>query len=67
MPFAVRSADAVEQILAVEHRLHSKLRQELTVEGASQIEPADCKYDVRLPFIPIMIVSPSLYVPSESI
>ena len=40
------SAGAVEEFIAVEYRLHSKLRQELTIEGAGQIEPAHRQDDV---------------------
>ena len=41
------SAYAVVEALAIEHRRHAKPRQQLAVEGARKVEPADGQDDVR--------------------
>ena len=51
------SADAIEEFVAVEYRLHSELRQELTVEGAGQIELLIVRMTWAMPLIPIMVIS----------
>jgi hypothetical protein len=40
------SANAVEKPIAIVDRLHAEFRQELAVEGPSQVEPAHCQDDM---------------------
>lgn len=41
--------DAIEQLVAVEHRLHSELRQQLVIKGAGLLEMGDRQNDMGHP------------------
>jgi hypothetical protein len=40
------AADTVEEVLAIEHRLHAEVRQEFPVEGAGNLEPTHREHDM---------------------